>query len=741
LLFQFLETDISGQEHHAVYMIKREAGGAGRHEVQHIRSFMLDEQEDDQESNNGIGGVGASREGVPNDRSDIPEPTNCPYTVKDITSAAGQHSKTSTTDEDTIDESKDDGNLGVGASPPETENLPNGNAEEASVNTKQYPTESSTKMSVKYSIKRDGMIPHADACIEQVTAAMTTRQAQIPISLHAMSKGGQTHKKSESSTERQFNFVRHPFNGPELHSTLDEDHYGGSPEEVDDHVKYLVENAVLSQRTTTGEGDELIFACKRDAIRQGLFSWLRKPENEREHRHNAAIKILGACSGEVINTRVNVEKDIISLAVESDVPELVRDQSLIAIMDLNCPSLDAIHAIDQVSKSDHSQPQIAETALLTLGVLLRKRRQCKGPLDQDSVLYEDQLNTELKISMKNMNFDRADLVLLAMHNSGSGSHLSTIQHCLRHHNRYMRSIALRHATTSALLGIGEHDDNHDKMLQQSMLMQLEKPLTGRDITRHRRILRLTARKSVGHLSAKTASKLAQLQRTQKKLPFKFGTDEEESEDAHAALTEFEAAAAENPHLCGGGETPLVCYGKRIPQNGNVRSLIGIFGGTAEAMDPKSVCHKYAYVKTTGVVEIFTGIPIRGLNPLSLEVVKLEGRLVLGKKCPCPKTKDDICPQTCKQKSAKSTKKTSNIGGHLMVMGFIVKRFGAVALGEPYDPIAARAMDVPLPSVELNYGQPDIDEPPASGRQDYGFCRFQKSVCVQYIARRTVHVER
>ena len=94
----------------------------------------------------------------------------------------------------------------------------------------------------------------------------------------------------------------------------------------------------------------------------------------------------------------------------------------------------------------------------------------------------------------------------------------------------------------------------------------------------------------------------------------------------------------NPRACLGGEDPLVCYGKRIPQGGAVRGLLGIFGGVAEAMDLGRVCQKYAYAKASGTVEIYTGIPINGLNPLSLEVIKVEGRLLLGRKVEILKSK-------------------------------------------------------------------------------------------------------
>jgi hypothetical protein len=85
--------------HHALFMLKRNAGGPGVHETQHIRSFMLDDTSAEQ---HGKTGAGTSRSGVPQGST---EPATCPYTVKDITTAAGQHSRTSTTSDDNLEES------------------------------------------------------------------------------------------------------------------------------------------------------------------------------------------------------------------------------------------------------------------------------------------------------------------------------------------------------------------------------------------------------------------------------------------------------------------------------------------------------------------------------------------------------------------------------------------------------------------------------------------------------------
>ena len=123
--------------------------------------------------------------------------------------------------------------------------------------------------------------------------------------------------------------------------------------------------------------------------------------------------------------------------------------------------------------------------------------------------------------------------------------------------------------------------------------------------------------------------------------------------------------------------------------------------------------------------MYTGIPITGLNPISLDIVKLEGLLLLGPKCRCKATKTDKCPKKSKKNKqasfflfpvapplythtgmvhlcvgycweaysvptlthtvththtqAKLAKNKNRTGGHLMIMGVIYKKFGSCAL--------------------------------------------------------------
>ena len=72
--------------------------------------------------------------------------------------------------------------------------------------------------------------------------------------------------------------------------------------------------------------------------------------------------------------------------------------------------------------------------------------------------------------------ERADTVLLAMHNSAGAGHLEAIQECMQQHNFAMRSIDLKQSTELALKAIGEHGKGHNAALHQELTLELSRPL-------------------------------------------------------------------------------------------------------------------------------------------------------------------------------------------------------------------------------------------------------------------------
>jgi hypothetical protein len=279
---------------------------------------------------------------------------------------------------------------------------------------------------------------------------------------------------NDGPRERPLDLVVHNFNGPQLHS-FNQDHaqYHGSQEAAETHAQQIINLAVASHNNfEPGEDEELIRACRIDQVRGVLFEHLRDQAVDPYHRHNAAIKILGACGYVVNEHQGKVENDILALTVQKDTPQIVRDQSLLALMPLSCPSLHTLRTLDSITKDEPDSP-VGETAMLTMGVLLRNRRACDkktGHSGNHAVDFEESFNHELLAALQRGNMDRADTMLLAMHNSAGQAHLNAIKKALQMHNLAMRSVALKDSAKLALTAIGDHAEggssSHEELLQQ-----------------------------------------------------------------------------------------------------------------------------------------------------------------------------------------------------------------------------------------------------------------------------------
>ena len=68
-----------------------------------------------------------------------------------------------------------------------------------------------------------------------------------------------------------------------------------------------------------------------------------------------------------------LENDMLELSLDKKAPEIVRDQAILGLMDLSCPSLPVLEALDDIRVNEIDKP-VGETATLTLGAMLRKRR-------------------------------------------------------------------------------------------------------------------------------------------------------------------------------------------------------------------------------------------------------------------------------------------------------------------------------------------------------------------------------
>ena len=166
------------------------------------------------------------------------------------------------------------------------------------------------------------------------------------------------------------------------------------------------------------------------------------------------------------------------LSVQKGTPETVRDQSLLGLIPLSCPSLHTLRTLDSITKDEPDSP-VGETAMLTMGVLLRNRRACNkktGHSGHHAAGFEESFNHELLAALKQGDMDRADTLLLAMHNSAGQTHLNAIKTGLQLHSLAMRSLELKDSAKLALNAIGEHAEGESSKLHEELLQQLDAPL-------------------------------------------------------------------------------------------------------------------------------------------------------------------------------------------------------------------------------------------------------------------------
>jgi hypothetical protein len=508
---------------------------------------------------------------------------------------------------------------------------------------------------------------------------------------------GQNGKPISSSLPK---FVHFPFDSPLLHNKDHEVQSLHKHGQVEKEVLKIFETASLSHDYEPGEAGILRDFCMNDQKRSLMLTKLaeQRPTNTREWT-NTALKILGAC-GAAANRRPSAESDIVSLAIKSDAPIFVREQALISLMDLTCPADDTLFELHRLTGSNTGE--IYEAATLTLGALLRQRNRCKHASDEHGAKLRSSLNIMLKEAVHRSDPERIETSLLAIANSGSDHHISAIAHSFSVNPDLMRSINVRHSATTALQSIKEMGHNGAELQTLLSIFEPPRPEKAGPQSSIWHAIRRKQRQSMDRFArqSRTINPTGKRQQILDLLhtysPFLNKT----TSDGHnldgytnlkrqrksESLAEDDVEEVPDPRVCNEGKTEMLALVKRIPQNGVVRGLLGVSGGVGEGQysDPKKTCVKYGYAEARAAVEIFTGVDIAGLNPLSIDIMKLSGRILTGAKCPCPPRR-------------------KRSGGQKF-------RLKVFAISKKYGPRVARRM---LKKLSKNAAKGDIDLCPAS----------------------------
>jgi hypothetical protein len=449
----------------------------------------------------------------------------------------------------------------------------------------------------------------------------------------------------ESIYSSRLKFVHLPFDHPLLHIQDREIQQLQDEETIRKEVLKMFRTASLSQDYKPGEAGTIREFCINDQKRSLMLAKLaaQRPKNAREGT-NAALKILGAC-GAAANKRQSAEADIVLLATNTDTPIFVREQALISLMDLNCPADDTLFELHRLTGSQTGE--IYEAAMLTLGALLRQRKRCKGASDEHGARLRSTLNMLFKEAVSQGNPDRIETSLLAFANSGSDHHIEAIAHSFSIKPDLMRSINLKHSATTALQSIKEMGSNEVRL--QSLLSDLAEPSRSEKAS-----LKNSIRNAIEENQHQSVQRQKWLSQTLAwkfkdpqilKIRHKFSSFMKRFTNLYnktksQSLEEEDIDEIPDPRECQPGKTEMLAIEKRIPQNGVVRGFLGVSGGIGEGQyaDDKKTCVKYGYAEAKAAVEIFTGVDISGLNPLSMDIIKLSGRILSGAKCPCPPKK-------------------------------------------------------------------------------------------------------
>ena len=349
-------------------------------------------------------------------------------------------------------------------------------------------------------------------------------------------------------------------------------------------------------------------ACEHSQLRTAMLNDLRKSGkgSDTAPRRFLALKVFSACSG-LINRDRDVQTDLLKIARDSDATEFVRTRSLYPLFQIQCPSHSSIEAVKQLATDSADKPttRMSEVSVLVLGGFIQHVRKCNRTLAPRIIQQSEEfLNNQLRLSLNQRDLSRAKTILLAMSNSGSGSHLKAIEHAIEHHMSEMRSLSLKASTIEVLDSVARHP--HDTTLRLRLLRQMHSPVTARNFNSTIRTTDLGGMEDAG-FGKKEALKVFR----------KLEKEKEEKDE-----TEDECPAEET------WEKPFLCVGKQVPESGIVRLSLGAQAGIGNAKDEiaqkakliEDACTKYLFfeAKMGIVVEIngpFDGVD--GVDPFAL----------------------------------------------------------------------------------------------------------------------------
>ena len=484
MLFQMAFRGINGFQR-TVYSLKHHPTEAGTHEIQHFTRLTQEDQRranEEYHPEEDVDGYGQSGDqSTDDDKSkEVPEPDTCPYKAPTKETQIGKSSGTSKVKGDAVEDVDYDGDMAVGQDADEETNpIANENSAKDEVDENQRPVKGKSDLVATYKAQRLGTRSFASPCLRaglsvdtNVQPAASALQPSSPpsgqaarfMTLAEFREAVPTPAKakdvkdvavydSHSKGGRDDHMVRRSFSSPIIQEELNEDYHddGSVPHKVKELVNDITSNP--GRNLKPGQGGELRKACDHGAVRRGVMSYLRDDTADSKKQRRMAVAFLGACEASI--RKKGTQQDVISLAADKTAKPKIRDQAIMALAGLKCPTMFALTSLHELTKSEDQE--LSSSILLTLGAMLRNSRKCeKSGVHASSKVQamERGMNVMLQEAVKAGETRQIETILYAMHNSGAGHHMGAIKQALAAGSTIIRSVGVKEAALTAVQGIG-----------------------------------------------------------------------------------------------------------------------------------------------------------------------------------------------------------------------------------------------------------------------------------------------
>jgi hypothetical protein len=622
-LFQMAFKGINGFQR-TVYKIKHHPTEAGTHEIHHFtrliqednpRNQELLEGDEDDYPDESVDDLGKSG----NDASDeekeheIPEPESCPYggpSKKET--EIGKSSGSAKVKGDSVEEIESDADLAVGQSADKKTNpKPHDNAAKDEKEQGQEPVKGKSDLIATYKSRKvsSRVFPSACSSAAQMQAIRvgapgeTVKTMTLAEFNEHVPTPGQIDTTTQDADERHRMVRRSFYSMPLKEEEKNEDYAdeGNMAQQVQQLVEDITRNlpseGKIKRGHEPGNAAKLREACEHGSFRRDMMTYLRRDTSkvwkDQRKQHHMAVVFLGACQASA--NKKGTQEDLVSLTNDKAANPWVRNQALMSLVQIKCPSMSTLTSVYTMGRTDPTG--LGSSALLVLGALLKNSRKCKRSSSHANTkvqAMERSLNVLLHKAITVKSPAHVETILYAMRNSGAGHHFAAIKQSLTMDNVMIRSIGVKEAALTAVQSIGYAATGSPSggPEHQQLLAELNKPLEPAELWPHEMSQELTGSPhSNGTHHSNESLAIFETQELKRRR----GKKKKKGKKSNKGKT------------CSTfGMVNIFCYGKNLPEDSTVSSAnnlkIGLGKGLMYAGDEHS-CTNFLDVTLTTVCSL------------------------------------------------------------------------------------------------------------------------------------------